>query len=61
MRATKNLYWKHVRPTDKVIKERLAWVVVRDGDRHMVNWCDYESHRAEGFMMDLLSKQEETR
>jgi len=59
--TTKSLYWKHVRPTDKVIKKRLAWVVVRDGDRHIVDCCDHEADRAEGFMMDLLSKQEETR
>ena len=55
------VYWKDILPTDKVIKLKRTWVVIRDNKRRSVTWQNREGHEVEKFMGELLSEQEETR
>jgi hypothetical protein len=48
----KNLYWKHIKPTDTVTSSRVSFVfvVTRDGEKYLVNWGENDKRAAMNFL-----------
>lgn len=60
---TGNLWWKHIKSTDRVepSKSGMAWIVIRDGERYLVNWSSHDAAEAQAFLKRMSSTRRNSR
>ena len=57
---TGNLWWKHIKSTDRVEPSKpsgKAWIVIRDGERYLVNWSSHDAAEAQAFLITQIIKE----